>query len=66
MPENETPNSTSSAAESALLDQRVFRVTAEQYDEFVRLLEQPPRDCPGLRDLFSRKDPWDDSAPARA
>ena len=61
MLENETPNAATLAAEDAQIDQNRFLVTAEQYDEFVKLLERPPRDCPGLRDLFSSKDPWDDA-----
>ena len=52
--------SATQAAESALLDQRLFLVTDEQYDEFVKLLERPVQDKPRLRALFARKDPWDE------
>ena len=61
MLENETPNATTLAAEDAQIDQSWFLVTAEQYDAFEKLLERPPRECPGLRDLFSRQDLWDDA-----
>ena len=47
------------AAEQTLLDQRLFMVTGRQYEAFMDMLEQPPRANEGLRDLFSRKAPWD-------
>lgn len=47
------------AAEQTLLDQRLFMVTGQQYQALLDLLDQPVQDNPGLRDLFSRKAPWD-------
>ncbi|MBQ6656691.1 MAG: DUF1778 domain-containing protein [Ottowia sp.] len=45
--------------DSALLDQRLFLVSEEKYDEILAQLNQPPIDNPGLRNLFSRPDHWD-------
>src|SRR5689334_5102058 len=47
------------AAEQTLLDQRLFMVTGSQYQAFMELLERPEQANEGLRDLFSRKAPWD-------
>lgn len=47
------------AAQHTLLDQRLFMVSGEQYQSFMDLLEQPAQPGEGLRDLFSRKAPWD-------
>lgn len=47
------------AAEQTLLDQRLFMVTGNQYQALLDLLEQPEQPNEGLRDLFSRKAPWD-------
>lgn len=47
------------AAEQTLLDQRLFLVSGDQYQVLLDLLERPEQDNPGLRDLFSRPDPWD-------
>ncbi len=47
------------AAEQTLLDQRLFLVSGEQYQALVDLLDRPVQDNPGLRDLFSRPDPWE-------
>jgi len=49
------------AAEQTLLDQRLFMVSGGPYQAFMDLLEQPERPNEGLRDLFSRKAPWDGS-----
>ena len=46
------------AAEQTLLDQRLFMVSGGQHQAFMDLLEQPERPSEGLRDLFSRKAPW--------
>lgn len=42
------------AAEQTLLDQRLFMVSGERYEAFVDLLDRPPEDNEGLRDLFTR------------
>jgi len=47
------------AAEQTLLDQRLFMVSGSQYQALMNLLEQPVQTNEGLRDLFSRKAPWD-------
>jgi len=47
------------AAEQTLLDQRLFMVTGSQYQALLDLLDQPEQDNPGLRELFSRKAPWE-------
>ncbi len=47
------------AAEQTLLDQRLFLVTGSQYQALMDLLERPEQPNEGLRDLFSRKAPWD-------
>lgn len=47
------------AAEQTLLDQRLFMVSGSQYQALMDLLEQPEQANGGLRDLFSRKAPWD-------
>ncbi|KFZ35932.1 hypothetical protein HR45_19155 [Shewanella mangrovi] len=47
------------AAEQTLLDQRLFVVSGEQYQNLLDMLDQPARDNQGLQDLFSRKAPWE-------
>jgi uncharacterized protein (DUF1778 family) len=47
------------AAEQTLLDQRLFMVSGSQYQALMDLLERPEQPNEGLRDLFSRKAPWD-------
>ncbi|MDP2959727.1 MAG: DUF1778 domain-containing protein [Longimicrobiales bacterium] len=47
------------AAEQTLLDQRLFMVPGGQYQALMELLERPPQDNQGLRDLFTRPVPWD-------
>ncbi len=47
------------AAEQTLLDQRLFVVSGSQCQVLMELLERPAQPNEGLRDLFSRKVPWD-------
>ena len=47
------------AAEQTLLDQRLFLVSGSQCQALMALLERPAQSNEGLRDLFSRKAPWD-------
>lgn len=47
------------AAEQTLLDQRLFMVSCSQYGVLMDMLDQPPTDNTGLRDLFIRKAPWE-------
>ena len=35
-------------------DRRLFVVSAEEFDAFVKLLDEPPKDCPKLRALMAR------------
>jgi uncharacterized protein (DUF1778 family) len=46
------------AAEQTLLDQRLFVVSGSQCQALMELLERPAQPNEGLRDLFSRKAPW--------
>lgn len=46
------------AAEQTLIDQRLFMVSGKQYQDLVRLLDEPAKTNAGVRDLFSRKAPW--------
>jgi uncharacterized protein (DUF1778 family) len=45
-------------AEEVLREQRVFHLDATAWKAFMTELEQPPKDNPKLRELFSRKAPW--------
>jgi uncharacterized protein (DUF1778 family) len=47
------------SAEQTLLDQRLFMVSGQRYQGFLDLLDRPEQVNEGLRDLFSRKAPWD-------
>lgn len=47
------------AAEQTLLDQRLFVVSGQQYQALMEMLDRPEQVNEGLRDLFSRKAPWD-------
>lgn len=47
------------AAQQDLLDQRLFLVSGSRYRAFQDLLAGPAQDNPGLRDLFSRPEPWE-------
>lgn len=46
------------AAEQTLLDQRLFLVSSSQSQALLSLLDRPEQDSPGLKDLFSRRAPW--------
>lgn len=48
------------AAENTLLDQRLFIVDDETYDNVAKFLERPAKDNPGLKLLFSKPAPWDE------
>mgnify|MGYP000101821413 FL=1 len=47
------------AAEQTLLDQRLFIVSGEQYQDLLNMLDQPAQDNQGLQDLFSHTAPWE-------
>lgn len=46
------------AAELAILDKRVTYMTESDFDKFLAMLDEPPRQVPGLDELFSKKAPW--------
>ena len=46
------------AAQQTLLDQRLFLVASSQSQALLSLLDRPEQDNPGLKDLFSRRAPW--------
>jgi uncharacterized protein (DUF1778 family) len=47
------------AAEQTLLDQRLFLVSGDRYRALLDLLDRPAQDNPGLHEMFSRPDPWE-------
>ena len=46
-------------AEDVLLDQRLFLLDNEGYEEFLNILNRPPKSTEELRRLFSTKAPWE-------
>lgn len=48
------------AAEQTLLDQRLFMVSNEKFENFSKLLDRPPLDNEGLKKLFSKPSPLDE------
>ena len=48
------------AAEHTLLDQRLFIVDGEKYEQLLDLLDRPSQDNPGLGALFAKPAPWDE------
>ena len=46
------------AAEETLLDQRLFLVDDDRYQSLLEMLDRPPSENSGLRDLFAKKAPW--------
>jgi len=47
------------AAEQTLIDQRLFVISGDQAQSLLDLLDRAAEDNAGLRDLFSRPDPWE-------
>ncbi|HET7835289.1 MAG TPA: DUF1778 domain-containing protein, partial [Variovorax sp.] len=47
------------AAERTLLDQRLFLATSSQSQALLSMLDRPEQDNPGLKNLLSRRAPWD-------
>lgn len=47
------------AAEKVILDQRLFMVSDETFNQFSEILDRPEQDNEGLKDLFSSSSPWD-------
>ncbi|HAU1153064.1 TPA: DUF1778 domain-containing protein [Legionella pneumophila] len=48
------------AAEQTLLDQRLFMVSNEKFENFSKLMDRSPMDNEGLKKLFSKPSPWDE------
>ncbi len=46
-------------AENVLLDQRLFQLDEQTFDEFEKMLEQPVEGRPKLDALLKEKAPWD-------
>ena len=51
--------SSSKHAIDVLLDQRLFTMTADQYDAFVAVLNEPPAPNEKLKRLLASKSPWE-------
>jgi uncharacterized protein (DUF1778 family) len=47
------------AAEDAILDQTVFVMGSEEWDNFCAALDAPPSANPGLEALLARKPAWE-------
>lgn len=48
-----------SAAESVLLDRRVFKLDPPAWERLNAILDAAPADSAGLRALFSKRAPWE-------
>ncbi len=46
-------------AVDVLLDQRFFQLDDEQYDVFMRVLDNPPPPNQKLKQLLAKKAPWE-------
>jgi len=46
-------------AQSVLLDQVFLRLNTEKFEQFVAMLDTPPKPNPGLEQLMAIKAPWD-------
>jgi len=46
-------------AVDVLLDQRLFSLDAAQYEEFLRVLDQPPEPNVRFKQLLASKSPWE-------
>jgi uncharacterized protein (DUF1778 family) len=44
---------------AAILDQKLFVLDADQHDAFVRVLGNPPPPNDALKELLTRKSPWE-------
>lgn len=47
------------AAEKIILEQRLFMVSGDIFNQFSEILDRPEQDNEGLRDLLSSSSPWD-------
>lgn len=53
------------AAEDVLMDQRLVRMSAEGFAEFIALLEKPAEAVPSLVEVLRRPPPWDNPSEDR-
>ncbi len=54
-------DSACSAAEQTLLEQRLFMVSGQEYQQLLAMLDESPQENNGLEQLFARQSPWDKS-----
>lgn len=47
------------SAEEVLLDQRLFNLSDEKYEAFMRILDRPSPPTRALRNLLNEKSKWD-------
>lgn len=47
------------AAENILLDQRVFSLSMEKFEQFKKILDEPVEENIDVRDLLNSKAPWE-------
>ena len=52
-------DSACAVAEQTLLEQRLFMVSGQQYQDLLALLDRPPQANAGLEKLFSKTAPWE-------
>ena len=52
-------DSTYEAAEKVILDQRLFMISEDEYNNFLEILERPEQENKGLQDLLTSPSPWD-------
>lgn len=50
------------AAEEAIMDTNLLRVSPEAFDAFVAMLDAPAKPVPALTELMRRPAPWDATA----
>jgi uncharacterized protein (DUF1778 family) len=46
------------AAELAILDKRITYLSADDFESFTEMLDQPAKSIEGLDKLFEKKAPW--------
>ena len=54
------------AAEEAIMDTNLLRLSPEAFDAFVAMMDAPPEPTPALIDLFRRTAPWESVAKKKA
>ena len=54
------------AAEEAIMNTNLLRVSPEAFDAFVAMMDAPPEPTPALIDLFRRTAPWESAAKKKA